>query len=428
MALLTILTIPMFIASVALGLVTYYLLYLCNAFLLSPIASIPGSALGIAFPPIGWWKLATGTAYAWKFNLHKKFGAILLRVHDIRKARFYQDIKMDPEGPDAVLTICDKPYHRKVRLAISPAFSIRFLAGLEDQMDAVWHVLECKLKDEARKSEGRGYANVDLVEMFAAVALDIITSTSSCLGIPHHTDPLANNVLQNPATMPLLALLTIPAILASLAISLLTYYLLYLLDAFVRSPIASIPGSALDIACPPIGWWNLISGRGSLWKFDLHERFGGIVRIDSKTISIADPILAQKDPDGLLTISDKEYHRKTRLAMSPAFSIRFLAGLEDQMDGVWKVLENKLKDEARQGHGYAKEDLVELFAAVALDVISSTAFGESLNAIHRGDHPVRTAGRWNTIITVFHSIMPFNMYAIPWCMNTLQVQWNHLAA
>ncbi|KXS13759.1 cytochrome P450 [Gonapodya prolifera JEL478] len=248
--------------------------------------------------------------------------------------------------------------------------------------------------------------------------------------------------------MAALTLLTFANVATAIAVASLTRYAFYLMDAFLRSPIAVIPGAALDVAFPPWGWWNLMTGRGYECKFKRHERFGGVVRIDSKTVSVADPSLAQrllrvddiskarfyddikidpKDPGELLTMRNKEDHRKIRHAISPAFSIRFLADLEVQMDQVWKVLESKLTNEAQAGQGYADADVVELFAAVALDIISSTAFGESLDVIRLGGHPYRTAADLQAVITAFQSITPFNVYSISWCRDNLAVLWNHLA-
>ncbi|KXS19677.1 hypothetical protein M427DRAFT_504588 [Gonapodya prolifera JEL478] len=95
----------------------------------------------------------------------------LLRVDDIRKARFYQDIKIELEGPNGFLTIRDNVYHRKTRLAMSPAFSIRFLAGLDDQMGEVWKVLENKLKGEARGTQGV-MREMDVTTITRAVGAD----------------------------------------------------------------------------------------------------------------------------------------------------------------------------------------------------------------------------------------------------------------
>ncbi|KXS11967.1 cytochrome P450 [Gonapodya prolifera JEL478] len=159
-----------------------------------------------------------------------------------------------------------------------------------------------------------------------------------------------------------------------------------------------------------------IKGSFFLYTYELHRKHGPIVRIGPNRISVADPQLARKilrtddlpkdamvyksfrlsegPSENLLTTLDRDFHRRTRGILSPAFSTKYLENLEPLMIKVWNTLQRRLDESAGAGagdDGWTTEDVVKLVHNVALDVIGESAFGRSFDMVESGNNPLLTA-------------------------------------
>lgn len=81
--------------------------------------------------------------------------------------------------------------------------------------------------------------------------------------------------------------------------------------------------------------------------------------------------------------------------MSPAFSMKYLNSLELFMDSCTEAFVHRINkdiDGSKDGlDGYGTVDIWSLLGYLALDVIGSTAFGESFNMVDTNDHFVPIA-------------------------------------
>lgn len=94
----------------------------------------------------------------------------------------------------------------------------------------------------------------------------------------------------------------------------------------------------------------------------------------------------------MFNLTDKATHRHTRRVISPAFSIRYLAGLEPLLESVIDDMVEKVEGDidAAEGSGSSQAviDLWHLTQAVALDAMGECAFGETFGMIKNGSHPL----------------------------------------
>lgn len=94
----------------------------------------------------------------------------------------------------------------------------------------------------------------------------------------------------------------------------------------------------------------------------------------------------------MFNLTDRATHRHTRRVISPAFSIRYLAGLEPLLESVIDDMVEKVEGDVTaaeaSGNSQAVIDLWHLTQAVALDAMGECAFGETFGMIKNGSHPL----------------------------------------
>ncbi|KAI8340558.1 cytochrome P450 [Chlamydoabsidia padenii] len=146
----------------------------------------------------------------------------------------------------------------------------------------------------------------------------------------------------------------------------------------------------------------------------LHDKYGTIVKANPTTIAISDKdlikdILTKEDlpkgpaygllqEDGKQTLfdtRDKGFHKQRRRVVSPAFSVKYLNSLEQFMDSCTEAFINRIDRDianTKVGQdGYGTVDIWALLGYVALDIIGSTAFGESFHMVDTSDHFIPVA-------------------------------------
>ncbi|KXS16584.1 cytochrome P450 [Gonapodya prolifera JEL478] len=208
-------------------------------------------------------------------------------------------------------------------------------------------------------------------------------------------------------------LVTPASIVAAVAILFGTWYFMYLFDTFVTSNLKALPGSALELAIPYYNVFKQITGKMRERIISAHEKKGSIVRnVPPDKISIADldtlqHLLKLTDiPKHKATYSriqpiegrpaiaqslDPEDHRRLRRVIAPAFSIKYLMGLEPLLLQVCRSLERKILSMPRDSDGYITLDLFKAMHHVAADMIGITTFGGTFCLVENGQHPLPTS-------------------------------------
>ncbi|GAA5798604.1 cytochrome P450 [Helicostylum pulchrum] len=193
------------------------------------------------------------------------------------------------------------------------------------------------------------------------------------------------------------------------AISVATYIVANkLYDAFL-GPLGSVPGPfyAKFIEVPKI-FIDIPKGTSFQMFRDFHDTYGPIVRLGPKTIAVSDKdlirdVLVTEDlPKGPLykvfqghgklsvfSATDKEWHKRRRRVVAPAFSVKYLKSLEPFMHNVTLNLINKIDRTIASNHGednVGQIDIWTLFKSFSLDVLGETAFGTSFDMINDNAH------------------------------------------
>lgn len=156
---------------------------------------------------------------------------------------------------------------------------------------------------------------------------------------------------------------------------------------------------------------------------DVHKKYGEVVRISPNELSFA-TIESYNDIYGhaskgqqqflkapsydhgttphIVGIRDPEEHRKTRKALSPAFSAKSLRDQENIIVEYADMFVGQLK---KLGAGPEGIDVTEAIAWVTFDIIGELAFGESFDAVKSGTtHP------W--VSTIIDNIRDFDIVQI----------------
>ncbi|ORZ19679.1 cytochrome P450 [Absidia repens] len=141
----------------------------------------------------------------------------------------------------------------------------------------------------------------------------------------------------------------------------------------------------------------------------LHDKYGIIYKLDPSTIVISDkdwikeilvkddlpkaPLYNKLQDDGKQTLfntTDKVFHKQRRRIVSPAFAMKYLNSLEQFMDSCTEAFVDRINRDIQLNNsgtdGFGSVDIWELLQCVALDIIGSTAFGESFNMVDTSDH------------------------------------------
>ncbi|RKO88364.1 cytochrome P450, partial [Blyttiomyces helicus] len=167
---------------------------------------------------------------------------------------------------------------------------------------------------------------------------------------------------------------------------------------FLFSPIAKIPGPIGPIIFGGLyGFLQIARGKGVEMNVKRHAKYGPVTRSNMNTISVADPelirdVLAVKDlpksplfqfvffgRQTLLNTIDRDLHRKLRRILSPAFSIKHLAGLEPLFQSVVRSLFTAIDRHMIEGPEgqYGDVDIWRMMHLTGVEAIGETAFGTS---------------------------------------------------
>ncbi|CAM0140406.1 unnamed protein product [Umbelopsis sp. WA50703] len=181
------------------------------------------------------------------------------------------------------------------------------------------------------------------------------------------------------------------------------------------SPTSAIPGNFIDnFFNLPMIYYNLPLGKRYKNFISLHQKYGPVVRINSRVISVADKHMIKQilhDDDlpkartykafqfeghqTLFSTIDKDFHKTRRRVVSPAFSVKYLSALEIYMNAEVDVLNDHIQQaiEIAKQHGQqtAEVDVWQLLQRTALDVIGTTAFDQSFEMVKGGQHPLPKA-------------------------------------
>ncbi|TPX31231.1 hypothetical protein SmJEL517_g05368 [Synchytrium microbalum] len=204
------------------------------------------------------------------------------------------------------------------------------------------------------------------------------------------------------------------------------------------SPLARLPGPKYPFFLGPLSL--LVDKRFAQQKgFEIHEEWhrqydSKVIRIGPQSVSVNDAalvheILVTKDlpkskiydqlvapgrKHDVLTVQDKHNHKFLRRFLSPAFSIKYLNGLEKYMADLFQKLATKLERRAKESSsGETTINIWKETKAYSVDVIGETAFGNSFGAVETGKAPIvdilERGLRAFAIITIFPFLkyMPF---------------------
>ncbi|KAI8096496.1 cytochrome P450 [Halteromyces radiatus] len=194
-----------------------------------------------------------------------------------------------------------------------------------------------------------------------------------------------------------------------IAIGLATYIVTKKLYDAYAGPLSGVPSTFYaKFFTISKGSWD--KPAGTLYKKYLayNDRYGPVAKLGPSYLLISDKtmikqVLQQDDLqkgevydmlkrngiDTTFTTRDKGVHKHIRRLISPAFSIKYLNSLEDHMhDMLQNLLDkvySKVGDHPEQG---AVVDIWKLWQHLALDVIGTTAFGQTFDMIKNESHPV----------------------------------------
>lgn len=159
----------------------------------TPLATVPGPWYSRFTKMAGSLATLQGLGYKLPEENHAKYGPIyraapkavvtcdkdaikkILVTCDLPKNRQYGGIRMDSRYP-TLFTAVDKSDHRRLRNNISQAFSMRYLAALEDQFKVIVSQLVNKMDAKIEQAGEQGII-VNMYEELNNVALDLLGDT-----------------------------------------------------------------------------------------------------------------------------------------------------------------------------------------------------------------------------------------------------------
>ncbi|KAI8971114.1 cytochrome P450 [Pilobolus umbonatus] len=201
------------------------------------------------------------------------------------------------------------------------------------------------------------------------------------------------------------------------AITVATYVVVTKLYDGFFGPLSNVPGPFVTrfMDLPKI-LNDLPSGTFYRKLFNLHLKYGDIVRIGPNAIEVADralvkrilasddlpkgPIYKLLNRDGHPTVfssTSKDWHKQRRKILTPAFSIRNINAVEPYMITLTKSLLKKMDNDAKETmdeNDYGVVDIWNLVQRFALDIIGETIFGRTFKMIEDNDHFVPEAVTW----------------------------------
>ncbi|TPX33694.1 hypothetical protein SmJEL517_g03465 [Synchytrium microbalum] len=200
------------------------------------------------------------------------------------------------------------------------------------------------------------------------------------------------------------------------------------------SPLRKIPGPVIYVALGSIALQleRLLSGQQPMVvRRRMHEKYGAVVRIGPNELSVGDPAIARHvlvvedfpksasaaglfgpmHPGAIVSLRNKEEHRKVRRFMSPAFSIKGIDKLEPIMHQASDELVAKFERLVKEGNGEAEVDIWHELHSVAIENIGRCAFGRKFDAIEHYS-PFATYLSVTANVQWFRALswMPMNQY------------------
>ncbi|KAI8065565.1 cytochrome P450 [Gongronella butleri] len=198
---------------------------------------------------------------------------------------------------------------------------------------------------------------------------------------------------------------------ASIALTWFTVKLATTLYRGFFGPLSHLPGHWITrfIVLPRLR----ADGKSYLRMKEFLDEYGTVARLGPNIVVVSDKrmirqVLSHEDyPKGpgyqalretsaetMFNTQDKLFHRQRRRIVSPAFSIKYLNSLEPFMDDCLRAMLTRLDNEidaSPRADGYVTIDLWKMLGMLALDIIGSTAFGESFDMVNDSDHYIPTS-------------------------------------
>ncbi|KAI1396672.1 putative cytochrome P450 [Hypoxylon fuscum] len=164
----------------------------------------------------------------------------------------------------------------------------------------------------------------------------------------------------------------------------------------LSSPLAKLPGPWYTKWTETVVKYNVIKGRRPKWVHSLHERYGPIVRISPREVSVQDPSATQqmyavkgeflKSPwykdlipglDNVFSTIDVNYHRRHRRLLASAMSETGLVAHKATVEAKVRMTIERIAEEMEERGA----DVFRWFLYMATDVIGELSFGSSFRML-----------------------------------------------
>ncbi|RFU32253.1 hypothetical protein B7463_g4057, partial [Scytalidium lignicola] len=179
----------------------------------------------------------------------------------------------------------------------------------------------------------------------------------------------------------------------------------YYLSLKFNRQLRDIPGPFLAGFTGLWRLWDLSIGHSPYRGVELHNKYGKLVRVGPKHVSVGDPheiatlyavgndyektafypiwaIRYEKKPLlNLFAASDEDYHKRIKRPVAHVYSVATLAQLEYKIDYVSKLFVNRLREESVEKQ--CKVDLGEWLQWYAFDVIGNLTFSRTLGFLEQ---------------------------------------------
>ncbi|ORX46274.1 cytochrome P450 [Hesseltinella vesiculosa] len=106
-------------------------------------------------------------------------------------------------------------------------------------------------------------------------------------------------------------------------------------------------------------------------------------------------LFKKNNVESLFSTRDKKVHKHLRRLISPAFSVKYLNSLEGFFHDTLKAMIHKVDTQLQANNNQPTAiDTWKMWQSLALDIIGTTAFGQSFNMIENESHPVPDTISW----------------------------------
>ncbi|XXG96360.1 hypothetical protein Hte_002642 [Hypoxylon texense] len=165
----------------------------------------------------------------------------------------------------------------------------------------------------------------------------------------------------------------------------------------LSSPLAKVPGPWYTKWTETVLKYNVVKGRRPKWVQSLHEKYGPIVRISPKEVSVAEPSATQqiyavkgeflKSPwykdlipglDNVFSTIDVNYHRRHRRLLASEMSESGLVSHRPVVESKVRLAIQRMAEEMEE-RGVA--DVYRWALYMATDVIGELSFGSSFRML-----------------------------------------------